>query len=202
MTDYYVYLYLRPDMTPYYVGKGRRNRAYSKVRIVSVPSDLSRIKFIKTGLSESDAYMWEWFWVQEFGRKDTGTGCLRNLSDGGDGSAAGRISERRGKTYEEIFGAEKAAILRRARAKQNQERNPFRGKVHSDATRQMISALAKARGPRPGTPHSDASNEQNKTAQLSRFPVRQCPHCSLVGGGTAMNRYHFDRCKTKEGIGA
>ena len=79
-------MYLREDHTPYYIGKGKKRRAYhhSKSERIKSPKDKSRIRFIKENISENDAYLWEVFWIAEFGRIDLGTGCLRNKTDGGD----------------------------------------------------------------------------------------------------------------------
>ena len=53
---FYVYLYLRRDGTPYYVGKGFGNRAWINHRIngkgVHTPTDLSRIVIVFDHLLE------------------------------------------------------------------------------------------------------------------------------------------------------
>lgn len=86
MNDFYVYLYLREDATPYYVGKGRNNRAFSKTgRSIHIPSDKSRIVFYAENLTEDEAFALEKELIAKYGRKDNGTGILRNLTDGGDG---------------------------------------------------------------------------------------------------------------------
>ena len=81
---YYTYLWLREDGTPYYVGKGKGKRAYRSVgHTVPRPKDDARI-FIQHWGSEDEAFYMEKWWIALFGRKDNGTGILRNLTDGGE----------------------------------------------------------------------------------------------------------------------
>lgn len=97
---YYVYMYVRtknsatgPIGSPYYIGKGNGYRAKSGKHRIIPSEDKSNIRIIRENLSEDDAFMWEVFWIAEFGRIDLGTGCLRNLTDGGEGSSGYRHSE-------------------------------------------------------------------------------------------------------------
>ena len=94
MTQYlsYVYAYLRPDGSPYYIGKGKNGRAFfkSKQHKIAVPKDKSRIVFLETNLSDIGALALERRYIKWYGRKDNGTGILRNLTDGGEGTT-GRI---------------------------------------------------------------------------------------------------------------
>lgn len=84
---FYTYAYLRKDGTPYYVGKGKGNRAFGKHgrNVVMPPRD--RIIFLKRDLSEEEAFRHEVYMIHVLGRKDSGTGILRNTSSGGEGSS-------------------------------------------------------------------------------------------------------------------
>jgi len=88
--DYYTYAYLREDKMPYYIGKGRGNRAYDQRRTIKPPKDKSRIIFLKKNLTEAEAFKHEVYMIFVLGRKDLGTGILRNLTNGGEG-ASGHI---------------------------------------------------------------------------------------------------------------
>ena len=86
MSYFYTYAYLRKgDRTPYYIGKGQGKRAYDSKHNVKVPDDKDRIIFLKQNLTEEEAFNHEKYMIAVLGRKDLGTGILRNLSDGGEG---------------------------------------------------------------------------------------------------------------------
>ena len=82
---YYVYQYLREDNTPYYIGKGFGYRMFDKNHSIYVPKDKSRIEVILDNLSEESAHLLEIELIKYYGRKDKGTGILRNKTDGGEG---------------------------------------------------------------------------------------------------------------------
>ena len=93
---YYTYAYLREDRTPYYIGKGQGNRAYKKDRReFKPPKDKSRIIFLKQNLTEEESFKHERYMIAVFGRKDNGTGILRNLTDGGEGGSNQGTPEQR-----------------------------------------------------------------------------------------------------------
>lgn len=100
---YYTYAYLREDKTPYYIGKGKNNRAYKKGNRVVLPPPKDRILILKQNLTEEEAFKHEKYMIAIFGRKDLGTGILRNLTDGGEGSSNWGTPEQRSERSRKIW---------------------------------------------------------------------------------------------------
>lgn len=97
-TQYYTYLYLRvwdgefPAGTPYYVGKGCNKRAFKwSDHRLAIPEDPTYI-IIQHFDTEADAFEAEKFLITYYGRIDLGTGCLRNLTEGGEGCSGRTLS--------------------------------------------------------------------------------------------------------------
>jgi hypothetical protein len=133
---YYTYAYLREDRTPYYIGKGKEKRIYSKQKNIKPPKDKSRIIFLKQNLTEEEAFKHEKYMIAVFGRKDLGTGILHNRTDGGEGSSGGIHSP---ETKQKIGAAQKG------------EKNHNYGKTLSPETRAKISAATKGKTCSPET---------------------------------------------------
>jgi hypothetical protein len=75
---FYVYQYVLPNGTPYYIGKGSNDRINeSHLPWVELPSKECR-KFIKTNMSEKDAFDLELTLIKHYGRKIDG-GILENV---------------------------------------------------------------------------------------------------------------------------
>jgi hypothetical protein len=83
MNNYYTYAYLREDGTPYYIGKGKENRAYKDDSRSCARPPRHRILFLKQNLSEEDAYIHEVYMIKHYGRKIDG-GILHNVNEGGE----------------------------------------------------------------------------------------------------------------------
>jgi len=81
--EYYTYAYLREDGTPYYIGKGKGNRLHQNHKRISLPPKERRL-ILKNNLSENDAFNHEVYMIFILGRKDLGTGILRNMTNGGE----------------------------------------------------------------------------------------------------------------------
>jgi len=133
---YYTYAYLREDKTPYYIGKGKGNRAYVSNGRANKPPTKDRILILKENLTEKEAFRHEVYMIAVFGRKDLGTGILRNLTNGGDGTSGGIHSP---ETKQKMSAAQKG------------EKNHMYGKTISPETRAKISAATKGKTCSPET---------------------------------------------------
>jgi hypothetical protein len=88
MDNFVVYAYCRENGTFYYIGKGRPRRPYQKRKEgVNPPKNRNRILILHSGLSEQTAFDFEEKLILFYGRKDLGTGLLRNMTNGGEGVA-------------------------------------------------------------------------------------------------------------------
>jgi len=134
--QYYTYAYLREDGTPYYVGKGEKNRIYKKGKCeVKPPKDKSKIIFLKQNLTEQEAFKHEIYMIVVFGRKDLGTGILRNRTNGGEGSSGLKMSD----------DAKRKIQQKRKLFFENGGKHPLLGKNHSEESKIKMSEVKKGK---------------------------------------------------------
>jgi len=151
---FYTYAYLREDKTPYYIGKGVKGRIYSSNRKIKKPKDKSKIIFLKQNLTEEEAFNHEEYMISVLGRKDLGTGILRNRTNGGEGSSGSLKSEEFKRRHGERmkgknnpgYGRKQSEEHRRKNSEANRgENNHFYGKSHSEETKKKISMKKKGK---------------------------------------------------------
>jgi hypothetical protein len=151
---YYTYAYLREDRTPYYIGKGKGNRAYRRSKTdIKPPKDKSRILILKKNLTEEESFRHEVYMIVVFGRKDLGTGILHNKTDGGEGASNPSQETRRklselnkGKTLSEKhklkIGEANKNPSKESRKKMSEAQ---RGRTHSDESKRKMSEVKKGK---------------------------------------------------------
>ena len=152
---YFVYCFLDPrkpgyyeftdfslDFEPIYIGKGKGDRSHKhrNKTDIKTPKDKSRIIILHDKLSEVYAFILERYYIRWFGRKDNGTGILRNRTDGGDGTSGVIVSQETRKKLR-VVG---------------------KGRIFSDETRKKLSIASK------GKPKSPEHTEKNRIVNLGR----------------------------------
>lgn len=158
--QFYSYLWLREDGTPYYAGKGYGRRAFRSHwrsnHVFYPPKDKSRI-LIFPMLNEAEAFESEVALIDLFGRKDLGTGCLRNFTDGGDGASGYRHTPE--------------ALQKMSDLKKGKPSNQPVGYHHSDEVRKRLSAAHKGK-PRLWSRHplSEAHKRKLSEARMGKSP--------------------------------
>ena len=84
--NYYVYAYLNQKTgKPYYIGKGRGDRINAPHLNLNIPPDPNNRVILHNDLSEEEAFDLEVQLIEQYGRKDIGTGILLNKTAGGIG---------------------------------------------------------------------------------------------------------------------
>lgn len=145
MYIYYVYAYLRKDGTPYYIGKGKDKRAFSKQHFSKPPSNKTNIVFLEQNLSEIGAFALERYYIKWYGRKDNKTGILRNLTDGGDGTSGFNHSEQTKQKLRKPKSEEFKDKLKRPKSKEHKakitlaNKNKAKDKVYLEKLRKPKS---------------------------------------------------------------
>lgn len=148
---YYVYAYLRANGTPYYIGKGQGKRAWTKGKgEVYPPVDGSLVKIIAHKLWENEAFALEEKLILQYGRKDLGTGILRNQSDGGEGTKKpyNKVAWNKGLTKDDPRVAKNAANISKAmkqyqRTEEHQQNinKSLKGRKPSFAVKSILKKL-------------------------------------------------------------
>ena len=212
--DYYTYAYLREDKTPYYIGKGRGRRIYSSWKRLKPPKDKTRIIFLKQNLTEEEAFKHEIYMIALFGRKDLGTGILRNRTNGGEGTSnwgtPEQRSERARKARAHMTPEQLSEIARKANVQKKlkttpEQRSASAKKWQANKTPEQRSASAR-KGQASRTPEErseiakkrEASLTPEQRSERSRKASSQRWQCTETG--FIKNASHLSRYQKRRGI--
>ena len=135
-----VYQWLREDESPYYIGIGKPQRPYTGKRSCGCPPPKKRIVILHENLEWEEACEIERELIAHYGRKDLGTGILRNLTDGGDGVPGYKYTK---EVREKMSEAQRGKKL--SEETKNKLSEAQRGKKHSEETKKKMSEVKKGK---------------------------------------------------------
>jgi len=96
-----------------------------------------------------------------------------------------------------LTGEHKESVRRSMTGKHKGSDNPFYGQEHteqslrkmSDSANRVVNSLKES-----GLPHWNTGRKLSEDHLAKLRVERECPHCGKIGKGSAMNRYHFNKC--------
>lgn len=152
MDIYYVYAYINSKTgQPYYIGKGKGDRAFQSHGFINIPPNKSNIIFMETNLTEIGAFALERRYINWYGRKIDKSGILLNILEGGNGaSLCGELNGMYGRNHNENTRKKMSNNHWTKRKPYSQdhkdkisksvrgENHPLYGKSHSEETKNKI----------------------------------------------------------------
>lgn len=209
-TMYYVYALVDPrNDVPFYIGKGKGRRAKThlweiletrnehkenKIAAIRAAGMEPRIEYIAEEIvDERLAYDMEEDLIKKYGRKGYEPyGILTNIC------LSGRPPNHKGKSYEQIYGVERAAVERKKRADLQKARGGYGPKTHSADTRSLLKIM--------NGKDSNSNNSGLSEADIIEHGKRFCDqfnyqisakkwdwYCAQHDIPTVRKTYRFDR---------
>jgi hypothetical protein len=214
---FYTYAHYKPEGGLFYIGKGKRRRAYqmdgrnSHWQNIVHKYGKPHVELLASWKTEEEAFSHEKLLIASF--RDMGF-VLANKSDGGEGSSGYKHTEESkrknslAKMGHTPWNKGKIGIMpepwnkglttplevrqKQSIAKQGKP-SPRKGVVLSDEIKANMSASKIGK-----VTITEAGRKALSLAHTGRkYGTIKCPHCDKIGGLTAMPRWHFDNCKLK-----
>lgn len=169
---FYVYVHRRSDTGEiFYVGKGSwsKRKAYGRShspenrnplwkRIVDKSDGYFQVEIVGRFFDECDAFTMERDLISWYGRRDTGSGRLANLTDGGEGAVGRIVSEK---------SIRKRIETCKAKPRRDDYVPPMLGRRHTEEAKAAISAATSGTNNKMfGQTHS--SDTRAKMSEKSR----------------------------------
>ena len=196
----YIYRHIRLDKNePFYIGIGTSkyyNRAYRHNNRSNFWKRIANkggyeVEILMDNLTWEQACKKEKEFIKLYGRIDLKTGCLVNMTDGGEGTFGlkkGPLSE---EIKQKISNANKGKKLKPLSEEHKQKLSDIKkGSKMSEQAKKIMSDAAK--GKKLSKDHKQQISNSNKGIPKSRAI---CPLCLKEGSINNMKRYHFDNCK-------
>lgn len=210
MTQFYAYLWLREDGTPYYVGKGHGQRAYRHQKPPYPPKEKSRILILNRA-TEAEASKTEIELIRNWGREDIGTGCLHNRTDGGEGKTGRIVSLETHRRMSEAQKGNKKALghknhlgyrhttewkAQMSAANTGQVSNRLGMRATEETKEKQRAAMLvywRKQGPKTHCPNGHPMSDDNCIACLLKQGHRKCRICA----NARVRRYHLRQKEKK-----
>lgn len=171
MNTYYVYAYLRKDGSPYYIGKGKGRRAWDKGKNEVGKPTLDRIIIVENNLTNIGALAIERRLIKWYGRKDLGTGILRNQTNGGDGGPGAKKGNLLSTEIREKISKAHLGIKRKPMSEESKKKlsESLKGKnVGKIRTQEQRSAMSERQKGRKGNPHTEETKQKLREINLGK----------------------------------
>jgi hypothetical protein len=191
LVTFYTYCYLDKKGKPYYIGKGtggRINHPHHGCFVVLPPPE--RRLFLKTGLTEDEAFKHEVYMIAVLGRKDLGLGPLVNLTNGGEGTSGWKMTQ-------EVKNKIGAANSGRERLDMMGDNNPMRdpeiakvvaetkrGKPRDEVTRKKIK--------RTLTGRKDSVEVKHRKSQAQKGKKKSEKHAENIRKAKTGTKYYVN----------
>jgi group I intron endonuclease len=179
MNDYLIYMHIKKtDKTPFYIGKGKIDRAYTKKGRNKYWHNIVNkydfeVEILESNLIENEALKKEIYWIKKIGRFDLNLGPLVNMTDGGEGFRGNHTKETKQKISLNNARSFKGKIhSEESKKKMSNSKKGSKcywlGKERSEEMKKIISKTHKGNNYRLGKTHSEESKKKMSNSKLNK----------------------------------